>query len=124
MFILFSIIFVLIFLWEAKFTTWNDDYVGKEQANAIKGFWILFLTVGHIIILVLLPNGLYDFAGNVGNSLELSFHQRLNQLVVVMFLFFSGYGVSEGIKKSIASGGGIFALSHGEEFLKLILTSL
>ena len=120
MFIVFSLAIFLMFIWGARLTKWNTDYAGKDQANAIKGFWIMFLTVGHIIILVLLPNGLYDLTGSVGNRLELAFHQRLNQLIVVMFLFFSGYGVSEGIKKSIDTGGGTFALSHEGGFLRLM----
>lgn len=105
MFILFSVIIFILFIYGAKYTpNWNDGYVGKDQANAIKGFFILFLTVGHIIVLVLLKNDMYPF-DNFGNRIELAAHQRLNQLVVTMFLFFSGYGVSESIKKN---GGGMF----------------
>lgn len=110
MFVFFSLFFLVIFLYGAKWCKgWNDGYLGKDQANAIKGFFILFLTVGHIILLVLYANDLYPV--NFGNRIELSLHHRMNQLVVVMFLFFSGYGVSENIKKDADSqtitGGGM-----------------
>jgi len=103
MFFLFTLVLLLLFLYGVKYKSgWNEDYLGKEQANAIKGLFIIFLTVGHIILLVLLPNGLYPEEG-LGNKIELSLHLHANQLVVVMFLFFSGFGVSEGIK---CRGGG------------------
>lgn len=108
MFVIFCIFFLVIFLYGAKWCKgWNDNYLGKDQANAIKGFFILFLTIGHIILLVLYPNDLYPV--NLGNRIELSLHHRMNQLVVVMFLFFSGYGVSESIKKFADSQtGGVY----------------
>lgn len=100
MFLFFTIAIFILFVWGGKYCPrMNDDYLGKDQANAIKGFFILFLTVGHIIVLVLLANDLYPQSG-YGNRIELALHQRINQLVVVMFLFFSGYGISENVKKS------------------------
>lgn len=97
MFILFSITIFLLFIYGAHFEkNGNNQYLGKEQANAIKGFFILFLTVGHIIS-VLFRNGLYP--SGLGNGIEREIHLLVGQLVVVMFLFFSGYGVSESILK-------------------------
>lgn len=73
----------------------NNEYVGKQQANAIKGFFILYLTIGHIAG-ILLACGLYP--DGFWNHLDDLLHSAMNSLVVVMFLFFSGFGISENLK--------------------------
>ena len=118
MILLLGIFIAVMFLYGIKFTTgWNEGYLGREQSNAVKGFFILFLTLGHLIMLHLVRDGLYP--DDAFNQLQLSFHNRAQQLVVVMFLFYSGYGVSESIKRNTAGnlvGGGILRASHAGEY--------
>lgn len=97
MFLLFSIAIFTLFIWGGHFKKeGNADYLGKDQANAIKGFFILFLTIGHIMY-ALAKYDLYPLA--LGDKLERMIHWSVGQLDVVMFLFFSGYGVAESIRK-------------------------
>lgn len=69
----------------------NDDYMSIEKTTCIKGIFILFVFYRHIASYVNF-NGYLD---NVVNILDKS----LSQLIVTMFLFYSGYGVFEAIKR-------------------------
>lgn len=88
----------------SKKGTFHADFLSKEQSNAIKGFFILMVFVSHFINL-LKVNG-FDFSANILDSSALWFQKQHMQLIVAMFLFYSGYGVMESIK------------SRGEDYLK------
>ena len=97
MFIVFTITFLLLFVAGMRYMPCGHaGYVGKEQANAIKGFFILYLTIGHITG-ELMGHGLYP--DGFWNHVDEFSHSAMNSLVVVMFLFFSGFGVAEGLKR-------------------------
>lgn len=72
-----------------------DTYIGKEQCNAIKGVFILCVFISHIYQYILIcgyeRSSWADLTGALVNGL-------MGQLIVVMFLFYSGYGVWESIK--------------------------
>lgn len=72
------------------------DYIGKQQCNAIKGIFILLVFLGHAIVdtkrsgfapALWIDRGAFWFFGEMG------------QLVVAMFLFYSGYGVMKSLKE-------------------------
>ena len=74
----------------------NDNYLSYEMTNTIKGIFILLVFIHHIIPYIIdagwLPDGFlgevfWFIKGNVG------------QWIVAMFLFYSGYGVMESIKR-------------------------
>ena len=73
----------------------NPDYLEKKQTDSIKGIFILLVYLRHSIDEVLRagfhPEGLWDIVG-------LRVDMELGQLIVVMFLFYSGYGVMESFK--------------------------
>lgn len=99
MLILFPLFIVVIALYGVRFSKvgFFSDYMSKEKTNAIKGIFILFLTLGHIYHLLVANDSFPD--GSRLNVLAYKLNIYFGQLVVVMFLFYSGYGVSEGIKK-------------------------
>lgn len=96
--VIFYIIILVLALWKLtyKINGFYDDYLNKEQCNAIKGIFILTVFVRHCIP-YLIRSG-YESSSwlfelyNVINGF-------LGQLIVVMFLFYSGYGVMESIKQ-------------------------
>lgn len=72
------------------------DYIGKEQCNAVKGIFIILIFYSHISK-YMLSNG-YESSSLFDNwFIYLSSH--IGQWVVAAFLFYSGYGVMESLKK-------------------------
>ena len=68
-----------------------SGYVSKETSNVIKGFAIILVFVRHVIPYII-------DSGYVPSRIDsgiILIDSILNQLIVVPFLFFSGYGVAE-----------------------------
>ncbi len=97
MVILFVII-LAISLYNVKFKVngFHDDFMGKDQCNSVKGIFIMFVFVRHILQYVTRSGYDYTpFADAIGKTINTS----LSQFIVVMFLFYSGFGVAESTKK-------------------------
>lgn len=74
----------------------NPEYISKNQCNAIKGFCIVLVFIRHIIpYLVECGLDLNSFSDKIVRSIDAA----TMQLLVVPFLFYSGYGVAESIKR-------------------------
>lgn len=73
-----------------------DGYLSRNQTDSIKGIFILVVFLSH-------ANGYIARSGyaynTLGDNLFTLFFSLIGQLMVVMFLFYSGYGVMESIKK-------------------------
>lgn len=82
------------------------DYISKENCNIIKGVFILLVFFRHFL-------GYFSER----NGLIFAFDAHLGQLIVTMFLFYSGYGVAE----SFARKGVAYARDFPK---KRILTTL
>ncbi len=97
MLIFYLAVFLLV-LWKIKFISkgYNEEYLSKECTNAIKGIFILLVFIGHALQYVDRSDYAYDI---IGDRYALRFKTELGQMVVTMFLFYSGYGVVESIKK-------------------------
>lgn len=67
-----------------------EDFLGKEQCNAIKGIFILFVFAAHIL-------GAVEECGFgtacFMDKLAFEIRGKVGQLIVALFLFYSGYGV-------------------------------
>lgn len=72
------------------------DYLSIAQCNVVKGFFILLVFISHInqYILKARYNG-----SSIEDILYFKITGSIGQLMVVMFLFFSGYGIMESFKK-------------------------
>ncbi len=90
------------------------DYLEKKQSNAIKGVFILLVFLKHAL-------GEIKHCGFLFNRqvdwFAQAFRLEMGQLVVAMFLFYSGYGVMKSL------------MSHGKKYLasyprKRLLTTL
>lgn len=67
-----------------------QDYLGKEQCNAVKGIFIMLVFLGHSMLAV--KDCGYPFVKEA-DVVGYKFWKEMGQLVVAMFLFYSGYGV-------------------------------
>ena len=93
MLILYLVIIILLVLWRIRFSS-EKDYLSKDRCNSIKGIFILMIFLTHSLQYI-------SAGGFVFMGIDIITHRLLNflgQLVVVMFLFYSGYGVAIQIK--------------------------
>ena len=95
--IVFLLLIAALCLYKIKIANngYFDDFLEREQTNSIKGLFILFVFLRHSLQYVV-RNG-YKF-NSFGDSIVFFTNGMLGQLIVVMFLFYSGYGVMEAIK--------------------------
>lgn len=80
----------------------NDGYLLKENTTAVNGVFVILIVLSHYAQYADL-SGAYD-------APYLALREHLGQMVVVSFLFYSGYGMMESIK------------NKGAAYLKRILT--
>lgn len=81
-----------------SYSSCNDyeKYLSKDQTNSIKGIFILIVFLSHVNVYIRKSGYAYDAWGDGVFSSILSI---IGQLMVVMFLFYSGYGVMESITR-------------------------
>ena len=70
---------------------WKDGYMSIEQTNNIKGIFAILILLSHSVTFIHVDGPL--------NELYLIARRYFNQTVVVMFLFYSGYGMTESFKR-------------------------
>ena len=93
--LLLSIFALCLYRIRFNLNGFNEDYLSKDNTNSIKGIFILLIVISHSIPYIARCG--YGFDGT-GDMLFMRFFSLLSQLVVVMFLFYSGYGVGESFK--------------------------
>ena len=76
-----------------KFSHFHDDYLSRESTLPVKGIFVLIVFISHFKNYVHLGNAWYDHSA----ALLCKF---IGQLMVVMFFFYSGYGILKQIQKS------------------------
>lgn len=69
----------------------NKDYLSLENTNIIKGIFVILVLFSHSSQYISL-SGIYD-------EPYVSIQRFLGQMIVSMFLFYSGYGIMESISK-------------------------
>ncbi|MGN1194017.1 MAG: hypothetical protein ACI4SB_00880, partial [Acutalibacteraceae bacterium] len=89
-FLLLIIMIAFVDLKAAKPGEYFDSYMSRESTNAVNGLFVLFIFISHAVTYIK-PSGVLDEA-------YLTFKGNMLQLVVVSFLFYSGYGIMESIK--------------------------
>ncbi len=99
--IAFYIGILILCFWKIKFSKkdFYNDFLQRDQCDSIKGIFILFVFVRHILQYII-GSG-YDFSA-MPDQLFVKIDRELDQLIVVMFLFYSGYGIMESIFKKKA----------------------
>ena len=75
----------------------NADYLSFDTTNAIKGVFISLVFIKHATPYIL--NSGYVFDNSLLGRTFLFVNSQVGQWIVAMFLFYSGYGIMESIKK-------------------------
>lgn len=88
-FILIAVIFVGI--QQADKNEFYSDYCGRKQTTSINGIFVILVFLRHAAQYLSLDDAL--------SSPFVTLNRYLGQLIVVTFLFYSGYGMTESIKK-------------------------
>lgn len=89
----FIVLLFLVLFAKSRPARWNDRYIDKQTTSTINGLFIWLVFMSHFTQYLLLNS-----ANLVGNT--------FGQLVVVMFLFYSGYGCA------------VQYLANGESYLR------
>ena len=98
---LFLLTIILASLWQIKFpkpvlSVINNNYLEMSRTDSIKGIFILLVFLSHARNYL---SAFPEYSQNAFNGIYDVFQNHLGQGVVIMFLFYSGYGVMESIKK-------------------------
>lgn len=90
-FVLFLLLTVFSCSQYSKKNEFNTEYISRDSTNYIKGIFVFLILLSHAKGYVEL-GGIYDEPYS-------KMQGHLNQMVVAMFLFYSGFGMMEQIKK-------------------------
>lgn len=90
----FLLLLILVILYKSKFNfkNFNKDYLSIEQTKCVNAVFVILVFLSHVKNYITLENVWY-------NSYYLKINTFIGQLMVTTFLFFSGFGIMESIKK-------------------------
>lgn len=91
MIILLIALFVIC-LFGMKFSKFHNDYMSHSQTGAIKGIFTMIIFLSHIRGYISLSTSALDTTYNAVLN-------YIGQLMVALFLFYSGYGIMESYKR-------------------------
>lgn len=96
--LIFYLLLALLVLISLRYNKhgFNDSYLSFEATNAVKGIFILLVFIKHATPYVI--NSGWTPIGIRGECFYL-INNNVGQWIVAMFLFYSGYGVMESIKR-------------------------
>lgn len=92
--VFFLLVLFLLTLYRAEFSkpgSFNDRYLSKDNTTAINGIFVILVVFSH-----------YEQYADFSGTLDLPYmmlKEHLKQMVVSTFLFFSGFGMMEAVKK-------------------------
>ena len=94
--VIWLLLILFVSLWNVRFCNdgFYSDYLGKEQSNAVKGLFIMLVFFRHVITIIKRCG--FGFELEVDRMAKL-FNEQMGQLVVALFLFYSGYGVMKSL---------------------------
>lgn len=91
--VIFVAMLVILCLWGIKinFRSGFEDYMSPQKTGSVKGIFVVIVLLSHMRQYITVDNSWWnkpfnDFLGPIG------------QLMVVAFLFYSGYGIALGLK--------------------------
>ena len=92
--IIFLTVLLLLCLFGISFRGKNgfEDYMSPQKTGATKGIFVIIVVLSHLRQYITLDNSAYNLPFQ-------KFMVFLGQLMVVVFLFYSGYGVLLGLRK-------------------------
>lgn len=70
---------------------WKDGYISKEQSRSVEGIFVILIFLGHVVMCF---DSYYAL-----DYPYLAVKVHLDQAVVAMFLFYSGFGMMQSLQK-------------------------
>lgn len=89
--ICFLLLLCFFCVYKISFSDFHRDYMDVAQTTSIKGIFITIVLLSH-------ANSYLKIEGSFGDEIYMMFFNILGQLMVTLFLFYSGYGVMESYK--------------------------
>lgn len=90
---IFLIALVVLSLWGVKFSSkGHSDYISRAQTDSIKGIFAIIILYSHM-------RGYFISGAPYSRGYNFMLN-NLGQLMVVMFLLYSGYGIMEALKRN------------------------
>lgn len=89
--ILYLVLLAILCCLGLKFSRFHEDYLDKDQTDTFKGIFALLILFSHLRAHISLDGRL--------DSLYNQLFILLGQITVVPFLFYSGYGILQGVRK-------------------------
>ena len=86
---LIVILFFIVCLSEIRIADFHDDYLSIPKTTSIKGIFVVLILLSHVR-----GYGVFNMS-NLGDL----FLTLLGQMIVVMYFFYSGYGINKQYKK-------------------------
>lgn len=86
------LILFLVTLITSRLVKDNKEYLSKRYTNIVKGIFLVFVFIRHFLQYKL------QFSNEWIDTIGIKISNNLSQLIVVMFLFYSGYGIMESVK--------------------------
>lgn len=90
--IVLFVILAAISLYGVKFSSYNESYISMESTSAIKGIFAVLILYSHLRGYVTISDSVWDWPYSV-------ILDKIGQLMVAMYFFYSGYGIVESAKK-------------------------
>lgn len=87
------LIFLLFILITSKIVKNNEEYLSIKYTNVIKGIFLFLVFFRHLVQYNL------SFSNKWIDNIGLKIDSNLGQLIVTLFLFYSGYGIMESVKR-------------------------
>lgn len=86
------LLILCLFGFKADFKNGFPDYMSQQKTGAVKGIFVIIVFLSHSMQYTELSGGFLDVSFRWAMSI-------LSQLMVVMFLFYSGYGIALSLEK-------------------------
>lgn len=101
---------LLICLWRIRIVGFDAECLSPGRATAIKGVFTFLILFSHM-------RGYISLSDDWTNSIYFRVQDHLGQLIVAMFLFYSGYGIWESFRNKVHYEKNFFQ----KRFLKILL---
>lgn len=92
--ILLLVFLVFISFYNVKFSHYNKDYMLPSNTNSIKGVFAILILLTHLRNYIEIPNV------NLNTNFEYVL-DKIGQLMVAVYFFYSGFGILESYKKKL-----------------------
>lgn len=90
--VILFVLLTIICLWNNRISNFHEDYMSPKATNAIKGIFAVIILYSHL-------NGYIMLSDDMADSSFRMILGHIGQLMVAPYLFYSGYGISESMKR-------------------------